>query len=79
MRTCLVELNEQEIHFLDAIIEGYDGIATLLRDYRLIEGKTYFRLLIPQGFRREAEEVLRELREYAAVGEIREDDDTPSR
>lgn len=73
MRTLLVELEEQDIHFLDAVIEGYDGIATLLRDYQLIDGRTHFRLLVPSGFEHEVEQLLGELKEYAAIGAIRED------
>lgn len=72
MRTLLVELEEQDIHFLDAVIEGYDGVATLLRDYQLIDGKSYFKLLLPSGFDEEVEQLLKELREYAAIGEVRE-------
>ncbi|MCR4404111.1 MAG: DUF4911 domain-containing protein [Candidatus Acetothermia bacterium] len=73
METWLVELDEGEIHFLAAILEGYDGIATLTRDYQLLEGKTYFKLLVPAGFEQEVEQLLRELRGYAAIGEVRRD------
>lgn len=75
--TYLIELDEHDIHFLEAVIEGYDGIATLLRDYKLIRGKTYFKLLVPEGFREEVLRILKELREYAAIGEICEDSDVP--
>jgi len=73
METLLVELEERDVHFVSTIIRGYDGIADLRRDYRLIEGKTFFKLLVPPGFRREVEGVLEELREYASIGEVRED------
>lgn len=71
MRTLLVELEERDIHFLEAVIEGYDGIAALSRDYELIEGKTFFRLLVGPGFEEEVERLLEELRGYAAIGEVR--------
>lgn len=73
MTTLLVELEERDVHFLDVIIRGYDGIADLRREYKLIEGRTFFKLLVPSGFRREVEGLLGELREYAAIGEVRED------
>lgn len=73
METLLVELEERDVHFVSTIIRGYDGIADLRRDYRLIEGKTYFKLLVPPGFRREVEGLLDELRAYAPIGEVRED------
>jgi hypothetical protein len=73
METLLVELEERDVHFVDTIIRGYDGIADLRRDYRLIEGRTFFILLVPPGFRREVEQLLNELREYASIGEVRED------
>jgi len=72
MERLLVALEERDVHFLDTIIHGYDGIACLRRDYRLIDGKTYFELWVPPGFRREVELVLEELREYAAIGDLRE-------
>lgn len=73
MTTLLVELEERDVHFVSTIIRGYDGIADLRRDYRLIEGRTFFKLRIPAAFRREVEGLLEELREYAAIGEVRED------
>jgi hypothetical protein len=72
MRTLLVELEEREIHFLGAVIEGYDGLAMLSRDYEVIDGRTFFRLLVGPGFEEEAERLLEELKEYAAIGEIRQ-------
>ncbi|MGQ9477103.1 MAG: DUF4911 domain-containing protein [Candidatus Bipolaricaulia bacterium] len=72
MKTLLVELEEREIHFLGAIIEGYDGIAALSRDYELVDGKTCFRLLVGPGFEEEVEHLLWELRGYARIGEVRE-------
>lgn len=80
MQTLLIELEERDIHFLDTIIRGYDGIACLRRDYRLINGKTYFKLLVSPGFRREVDQLLEELRGYAWIGEVQqEDEDVSSR
>ncbi len=73
MLTLLVELEERDIHFLDTIIRGYDGIASLRRDYRVINGRTFFELLTSSGFRQEVEELLEELRPYAPVGQILEE------
>jgi len=73
MNTLLVELEERDVHFVSTIVRGYDGIADLRRDYRLIEGRTFFKLLVPPSFRREVEGLLDELREYASIGEVYED------
>lgn len=72
MRTLLVELEERELHFLEAVIEGYDGVAMLSRDYKVIDGRTFFQLLVGPGFEEEVERLLEELKGYAAIGEVRQ-------
>src|SRR5574337_97962 len=66
-----VELPEREIHLLDVIISGYDGIAQVRRDWICDQGCRYCKLLVPSGFLAEAQEVLEELRAHLAIGEIR--------
>jgi len=66
-----VELPEGEIHLLDAIISGYDGIAQVRRDWCLHRGRQYLLLLVPSGFREETRQVLEGARGHLAIGEIR--------
>ena len=66
-----VELPESQIHLLDAIISGYDGIAQLRRDWCLYRGRRYCLLLVPPGFLEEARQVLERARAHLDIGEIR--------
>lgn len=66
-----VELPEDEIHLLDAIISGYDGIAQVRRDWRLHRGRQYCLLLVPPGFLAQTRQVLEGARGHLAIGEIR--------
>lgn len=68
-----VELEEKDVHFLDTIIKGYNGIANVRRDYKVREGKIYFKILVSPDLLEESKQVLEELREYISIGEIREE------
>ncbi|GEM_PF-1679480 len=77
----LIELDEHDLHFVDTIIMGYDGLAHLRRDYRLIEGRTFFELIVPEGFLEEVKQLLEELRVrgFARLGEVRQVEAKPAR
>jgi len=66
-----VELPEGEIHLLDAIISGYDGIAQVRRDWCRHRGRQYCLLLVPPGFLDQTRQALEGARGHLAIGEIR--------
>jgi len=39
-----VNTHESEVHFIDAILSAYDGMANVRRDYRVRNGKAYFKV-----------------------------------
>lgn len=70
-----VEIDGRDVHFLDAIIKGYPGIANVRRDYRVYGGKTYYKILTSPDFMAETKEVIRRLRDYIHIGHICTGDD----
>lgn len=66
-----VELPEREIHLLDTIVSGYDGIAQVRRDWICHQGRRYCKVLVPPGFLEETRQVLEWARGHLAIGEIR--------
>lgn len=65
-----VELEEEDLYFLDAVIEGYDGIANVRREYREVEGDKEFRILTSPGCLDKTLAVIRDLRRFIFVGRI---------
>ena len=65
-----VELEEEDLHFLDAILEGYDGIANVRREYRVVDGDKQFRILTSPSCLDRTLEVIRDLRRFIFVGRI---------
>jgi hypothetical protein len=74
-----VNTTEAEVHFIDAIVSAYDGLANVRRDYRLRDGKIYFKVYVAPGMEDEFLSLTVRLREVAAIGEVirGEDDETP--
>ena len=67
--------SEEEIHFIDAIICAYDGLANLRRDWRLQDGKIFFKVYVASGMEDDFLELLERLRRVAAIGEVIEGED----
>lgn len=65
-----VELEEEDLHLLDAVIEGYDGIANARREYREVGGHKEFRILTSPGYLEKSLEVIRDLRRFIFIGRI---------
>ncbi len=74
-----INTTESEVHFLDAIVSAYDGLANVRRDYRLRDGKIYFKVYVAPGMEDEFEEVMGRLRRVAEIGAFfRGEDDESS-
>lgn len=65
-----VELEEEDLHFLDAVIEGYDGIANVRREYREKDGGKEFRILTSPGCLDRTIGIIRDLRRFIFIGKI---------
>ena len=71
---------EEEIHYLDAIVSAYDGLASVRREYRLQDGETQYKVYVAPGMEDEFLELMARLRETAKVGTLVRDEegDAPS-
>ena len=71
---------EEEIHYLDAIVSAYDGLASVRREYRLRDGETQYKVYVSPGMEGEFLDLMARLRETARIGTlIREENvDVPS-
>jgi len=66
---------EEEIHFIDAVISAYDGLANVRRDWRLQDGKIYFKVYVASGMEGDFLELLERLRRVATIGEVMQGED----
>lgn len=74
-----IETEEEEIHFIDAIVSAYDGLANVRREYRIMDGKTYFKVYVGPGLEPEFEELIDRLRMHVQIGDLfKEDEVTPA-
>ena len=71
--------SEEEIHFIDAVLSAYDGLANVRRDYRLKDGKIFFKVYVAPGMEDEFLALIDRLRQVATIGEViaGEDDEAP--
>ena len=65
-----LQTDEEEIHFIDAIITAYDGLANVRRDYRLQDGRLYFKIYVGPGMEEEFLALMDRLRGVANIGEL---------
>lgn len=67
--------NEEEIHFIDAIISAYDGMAAVRREFRILNGRAMYKIYVSLGMEDEFLEVMARLRETASITDLIKDDD----
>jgi hypothetical protein len=58
---------ESEVHFLDAILGAYDGVASIRREFRLKDGRTEYKVFVAPGMEAEFLEVMARLRQAADI------------
>ena len=61
---------EEEIHFIDAVLGAYDGLAVVRRDFKVEDGETLYRVFVAPGMEEEFLEVVGRLRETASIGRV---------
>jgi hypothetical protein len=70
---------EGEIHYLDAIVSAYDGLAAVRREFRLRDGETQYKVFVSAGMEDEFLELIERLRKTADIGSlVREEDEDVS-
>lgn len=68
--TLLLEVQPDDIHFVDNILKGHDHIAQVRRDMRLHRGRPCFEVHVPPHFLDEVRRVLDRLRELIWIGQV---------
>ncbi len=73
--------SEEEIHFIDAILSAFDGIACVRREFKLENGDSLYKVYVTAGMEREFLDVMGRLRTRADIRSIArgEDDETSPR
>jgi hypothetical protein len=73
--------SEEEIHFIDAILSAFDGIACVRREFKLENGDSLYKVYVTAGMEREFLDVMERLRTRADIRSIArgEDDETSPR
>jgi len=59
--------SENEVHFIDAVISAYDGVATVRREYKVEDGETFYRVFVAAGMEAEFLEILERLKSKADI------------
>ena len=72
-----LDTSKEEIHFIDAVISAYDGLANVRRDYHLRDGKVFFKVYVACGMQEEFLALLERLRRVATIGKVIEAEDDP--
>ncbi len=65
-----VEMEECDLHFLDAVIKVYDGVANVRREYRVIDEEKQFLVYTSPGLLDFTVNAIRSLRKYIYIGKI---------
>lgn len=63
-----------EVHFIDAIVSAYDGLANVRREYRIKEGRTEYRIYVAPGMEQEFLELVERLGDVADISSLERDD-----
>ncbi len=61
---------EEEIHYLDAILSAYDGVASVRREFRLRDGEMQYKVYASPGMEDEFLELIARLRSRSKIGSV---------
>jgi hypothetical protein len=62
--------SEAEIHFIDAVISAYDGLAVVRREFKIEDGETLYRVYVAPGMEDEFLALVARLRAAARIGRL---------
>lgn len=66
-----VQMNERDIYFLETIIDAYDGIAHVRRDWHTADGQRYVKILVAPDFWDDVHRVIANVGQHVPVGNVR--------
>lgn len=65
---------EADVHFIDAIVSAYDGLANVRREYRIKKGRTEYKVYVAPGMEQEFLEVVGRLGDVTGISSLERDD-----
>jgi len=68
--TYWLSTSEPEIHFIDAVLSFYDGLANVRREFGMRDGQTFYRIFVAPGMETEFLKVVERLRQKATLGAL---------
>jgi len=69
--------SEEEIHFIDAIVSAYDGMAVVRRDFKIIDGRAMYKVYVSPGMEDEFLEVMERLKGQAKIDALIRETEAP--
>jgi len=65
-----IETEEEEIHFIDAIVSAYDGLANVRREFKIEDGAMLFKVYVSPGMEDEFLGLMKRLQKTAKIGRV---------
>jgi hypothetical protein len=65
---------EDEVHFIDAVVGAYDGLANVRREYRIRDGRTEYKVFVGPGMEGEFLELVGRLGHVAGILSLERDE-----
>lgn len=66
-----VQMNERDIYFLETIIDAYDGIAHVRRDWYMADDQRYVKVLVAPDFWDDVLRVIENVGRHVPIGDVR--------
>ncbi len=66
-----VEMAERDIYFLETIMDAYDGIAHVRRDWYVADGQRFVKVLVAPDFWDDVQRVMDGIARHVPIGEVR--------
>lgn len=66
-----VQMDERDIYFLETIMDAYDGIAHVRRDWHMADGQRYVKILVAPDFWDDVHRVIDSVARHVPIGEVR--------
>lgn len=66
-----VEMAERDIYFLETIMDAYEGIAHVRRDWYMADGQRFVKILVAPDFWDDVQRVMENVARHVPIGEVR--------
>lgn len=66
-----VQMNERDIYFLETIVDAYDGIGHVRRDWHMADGQRYVKILVAPDFLDDVQHVVANVGRHVPIGDVR--------